>query len=82
MTPAQPPSASKPISIQVTISLTQDQWAAYLHDYRTRSVCCEIGMDSPQVADFVMFQVFKQMNQPSGMKPADAVPSQGELPLS
>jgi hypothetical protein len=48
-------------SATVTIKLTPDQWLAFERKFSTREIACQIGLDEPQVSDFVMFQIFGQI---------------------
>ena len=48
-------------SATVTIKLRPDQWLAFERKFNTRHTACQIGLDSPQVSDFVMFQIFGQL---------------------
>ena len=48
-------------SATVTIKLTPDQWLAFERKFNTRHLACQIGLDSPQISDFVMFQIFGQL---------------------
>ena len=47
----------------VSITITSEQWNDLYRRYKLREKMCEIGMDSPQLDDLVMFQIFKQIIQ-------------------
>ena len=49
------------VTANVAVTLTKEQWLEYEHAFRIRGMSCEIGLDSPQVTDRVMFQIFKQI---------------------
>lgn len=48
-------------SATVTIKLTKDQWLEFERKFGVRAMACQIGLDNPQVTDFVMFQIFGQI---------------------
>ncbi len=48
-------------SATVTIKLTPEQWLAFERKFSTRGISCQIGLDEPQISDFVMFQIFGQI---------------------
>jgi hypothetical protein len=63
-TPPQSPLIRNPDgthSATVTITLTPEQWLAFERKFSTREIACQIGLDDPQVTDFVMFQIFGQI---------------------
>ena len=63
-TPPQSPLTRNPdgtASATVTIKLTPEQWLAFERKFGTRGIACQIGLDEPQVTDFVMFQIFGQI---------------------
>lgn len=49
------------VSATVTIKLTPDQWLAFERKFNTRHLACAIGLDSVQISDYVMFQIFGQL---------------------
>jgi hypothetical protein len=49
------------ISAKVEIKLTKPQWDELHRKFGTRALACQIGLDNPQVTDFVMFQIFGQV---------------------
>jgi hypothetical protein len=54
------------ISAKVEIKLTKPQWDELHRKFGTRALACQIGLDNPQVTDFVMFQIFGQVfNKPT-----------------
>ena len=48
-------------SATVIIKLTREQWEAFERKFNTRHLACAIGLDSVQISDFVMFQIFGQL---------------------
>jgi hypothetical protein len=48
-------------SATVTIKLTPEQWLEFERKFGVRAMACQIGLDNPQVTDFVMFQIFGQI---------------------
>ena len=48
-------------SATVTIKLTKDQWLDFERKFGVRAMACHIGLDNPRVSDFVMFQIFGQL---------------------
>jgi hypothetical protein len=71
------------ISATVTITITGEQWSKFHHSYYIRAMSCDIGLDTPQVKDYVMFQIFKQAfpKAKPEMKKANAEPSEKRLRL-
>ena len=49
------------ITATVSIKLTREQWEAFERKFNTRHLACAIGPDSVQISDFVMFQIFGQL---------------------
>jgi hypothetical protein len=49
------------ISAKVEIRLSGEQWDELHRKFGTRALACQIGLDNPRVADFVMFQIFGQV---------------------
>jgi hypothetical protein len=49
------------ISIPVTITLNPEQWENLEKKFGLRAMVCEIGIDTPQLEDFIMFQILSQM---------------------
>ena len=49
------------ISAKVEIRLNEEQWSKLHRKFGTRALACQIGLDNPQVADFVLFQIFGQV---------------------
>lgn len=54
-------SAEPTFSLNVQVTLTQSQWAKFLRIWGQRKQFCAMGMDDPQMDDFVMFQVLQAM---------------------
>ena len=54
-------NADGTITATVSIKLTKDQWEAFERKFNTRHLACAIGLDSVQISDFVMFQIFGQL---------------------
>lgn len=56
-------AADGTVTAAVNIVLTPAQWQKLLGHHQLRAVFCGIEMDVPQLADFVLHQIFTQIMQ-------------------
>lgn len=51
----------KGITARVEVTMTEEQWNEAFRSFAMKAMCCSIGLDSPSLRDFIVFQVIGQV---------------------